>query len=427
MTSGEALGPWETARRGFSSVVMPGILALAAVAFGACSPAPRPLEWGVRFASPADRARAVWVEAAIRTGSCTGPVVFSDEISVASGTGMVMPARLHAGHYAITGRARDASCAWFASGCLEIDLPAEGRAIVDLVAGTETAACAASDCTAGRCAGLDAGTPDGSMRDAGMVDAAMLDVGIVDVGMVDSSIPDGGMPDTSLRDTGPAPDACAPTTEVCNGRNDDCDANVDEGFDLTSDPNNCGMCGQDCGGSPASCMASNCVCPSPLTWSSFRRECIDLTRDPQNCGSLGNDCNSDEMCTASSCVCRPGLTRSGGSCVDLQSSPSNCGTLGFACTSPQVCSGGTCTATCAGTLTSCSRACVDTETDSRNCGGCSNRCDPQDVCVGGECRGYDPALLCTSCSGCTACSGSTCCSYGTSGPYCVHGSGGACP
>src|SRR5262245_13042133 len=37
-------------------------------------------------------------------------------------------------------------------------------------------------------------------------------------------------------------DACPGVTEECNGRDDDCDGVIDNGFDLTSDRDNCGAC-----------------------------------------------------------------------------------------------------------------------------------------------------------------------------------------
>ena len=37
-----------------------------------------------------------------------------------------------------------------------------------------------------------------------------------------------------------------PSGEVCNNRDDDCDASTDEGFDLTTDAANCGRCGNVC-------------------------------------------------------------------------------------------------------------------------------------------------------------------------------------
>jgi len=43
--------------------------------------------------------------------------------------------------------------------------------------------------------------------------------------------------------------ACLPDvdpTEICDGRDQDCDGVIDNGFDLTSDPQNCGKCGHQC-------------------------------------------------------------------------------------------------------------------------------------------------------------------------------------
>ncbi len=394
------------------------LIALAALALAACSSEPQALEWGLRFASPADQARAVWAEAAIHTGSCTGPVVFSDEILIASGVGMATPARLGPGHYALTGRARDGSCAWFAAGCLELELPADGPAIVDLAAVSETPACAASECSAGVCTGAtDAGTSDAGLVDGGTVDAGMVDAGTVDAGTVDASMPDGGALDGGRpvdggHDAGPMPT----------------DAGVDACVGSATDPLNCGVCGRVCG-ALATCASGACVCPMGLTWDTTRGGCLDVTRDARNCGSIGNTCATWEACAASACVCRPGLTRTGGGlCVDLQSSTSNCGAVGFRCGGASVCSRGACVVSCAIGLTDCGGACVNFDADSRNCGGCGRRCDTQDACVAGSCVGYQPALSCSSCAGCGACTGSsTCCTYGTSGAVCMGDTGGACP
>jgi Notch-like protein len=42
--------------------------------------------------------------------------------------------------------------------------------------------------------------------------------------------------------------ACAPTgaSELCDGKDNNCDGQVDEGFSFASDPNNCGSCGKRC-------------------------------------------------------------------------------------------------------------------------------------------------------------------------------------
>ena len=72
----------------------------------------------------------------------------------------------------------------------------------------------------------------------------------------------GGMPDAiidaPLFDTGP--DACVPRAEVCNGVDDDCDGVIDNGFNLNTDVNNCGMCGHQCLFANAAAMCANGQC-----------------------------------------------------------------------------------------------------------------------------------------------------------------------
>ena len=52
-----------------------------------------------------------------------------------------------------------------------------------------------------------------------------------------------------------------PSTEICNGKDDDCDGTVDNGFDLQTDVHNCGACGTVCNlpNAIASCASATCV------------------------------------------------------------------------------------------------------------------------------------------------------------------------
>ena len=57
--------------------------------------------------------------------------------------------------------------------------------------------------------------------------------------------------------------SCIPTLggiEECDGKDNDCDCETDEGFDLCSDPNNCGECGVLCQGLNSLCSCIGCQC-----------------------------------------------------------------------------------------------------------------------------------------------------------------------
>jgi alpha-tubulin suppressor-like RCC1 family protein len=53
-------------------------------------------------------------------------------------------------------------------------------------------------------------------------------------------------------------EACVPVEEECNGEDDNCNALIDEGFGLDSDPFNCGFCNRNCPAGEA-CIARACA------------------------------------------------------------------------------------------------------------------------------------------------------------------------
>ncbi|MFK7985744.1 MAG: hypothetical protein AB8I08_06900 [Sandaracinaceae bacterium] len=112
-------------------------------------------------------------------------------------------------------------------------------------------------------------------------------------------------------DAGRASDAgaCVPGDEVCNGSDDDCDESVDEDFDLTSDPSNCGMCGRSCGDAP--CVGGLCQieCTSgTASCDDDPSDCeVDTNSDAANCGGCGEACEAPrDMCCDGRCRRRCG-------------------------------------------------------------------------------------------------------------------------
>ncbi|MFH2005282.1 MAG: MopE-related protein [bacterium] len=168
--------------------------------------------------------------------------------------------------------------------------------------------------------------------------------------------------------------ACSLTNggvESCDGSDNDCNGQVDEGFNLTTDPLNCGYCGHTC--TLPNVAQSDCV-NSLCTIVACNNAYENVNGDPSDgceyacpvwpttaevCDSTDNDCDGD---------------------VDedfnLPSDPFNCGSCGNDCVvQGLVCAAGTCVLTCPPGTTLCSGGCVNTDTDPQHCGGCGNPCD----------------------------------------------------
>jgi len=73
----------------------------------------------------------------------------------------------------------------------------------------------------------------------------------------------------------------APSPEKCNGMDDDCDGQTDEGFDLRRDVHNCGKCGIVCLGSQNTCQNGACTDGG----------CIPSNGGIEVCDDIDNDCN----------------------------------------------------------------------------------------------------------------------------------------
>jgi len=155
-----------------------------------------------------------------------------------------------------------------------------------------------------------------------------------------------------------------PPTETCNDADDDCDGDVDEGFDVNADVAHCGACNQACtiaNGTPR-CVSGQCrVAMCTSGWSDCNNMAGDgceasLQDDVDTCG----DCNTTCTVQAGSAECSMGACRVAG-----------CNT-GFDDCNTQYSDG-----------------CEADLTDLATCGSCSNACTVTAgtaACDAGQCR-----------------------------------------
>ena len=110
-----------------------------------------------------------------------------------------------------------------------------------------------------------------------------------------------------------------PTSEVCDGMDNDCDGQADDGFNFATDPRNCGGCHVDCGQE----ACENGVCHQHPTCGQGETTCTNaqgtdycsLLQSMDDCGSCGNKCAMGEFCDLSGGygICQPVPTDDGGS------------------------------------------------------------------------------------------------------------------
>jgi hypothetical protein len=196
---------------------------------------------------------------------------------------------------------------------------------------------------------------------------------------------------------------------------------------LTTDPNNCGACGNVCPVShaatgtliPGVCAAGACALPAQCTapTSQCPSGCTSLQSDVNNCGSCGNACPSTHsatgavlapgICVAGSCElqCATGSSQCPSGCVNLQTDVNNCGSCGNVCVTTHsptgavleqgMCVAGSCAQQCTAPTTQCPSGCVNLQTDVSNCGACGNACEPTEsasgkitaaACAAGSCN-----------------------------------------
>jgi len=200
--------------------------------------------------------------------------------------------------------------------------------------------------------------------------------------------------------------------EICNGRDDNCNGEIDEGFDFGRDPNHCGGCGNGCPAfehSVAACNERACTIDCNEGWGDcdgeIRTGCEEDLSSASMCGACGEVCmtaHATPSCFASSCeidVCAPGYEncdvnpRNG--CEMLLNNLAHCGACGRACAMDHAtpsCAGGTCrVAACDDGWADCGPASgcetpLGTLTDCSACGvTCAAPANATAACSGGRC------------------------------------------
>ena len=117
-----------------------------------------------------------------------------------------------------------------------------------------------------------------------------------------------------------------PQKESCNGKDDDCNGQIDEGENLCASGSFCdtGKCIKKYPCSSDEHCIQNQYCkegkycatiPTCKKHEVFcSRRCVDLNKDMQHCGRCGTTCKTGQTCSKGYCIsCKPGTTRSCGS------------------------------------------------------------------------------------------------------------------
>jgi hypothetical protein len=239
-----------------------------------------------------------------------------------------------------------------------------------------------------------------------------------------------------------------PSTEVCNGLDDDCDGTVDlngDGSSLQRDfyrgpegTRDVGLCegGIEQCQSGEWTVTTEQVVPTVERCDDLDWDCSGQTLDvpaellqssQDNCGSCGNACTTGFVCNGGACVCPADRELCDGVCRDTLTDNSHCGECGTVCTGSRVCSAGSCECPFGGIF--CDGLCRDPQTNGQHCGACGNVCSGGQACEAGICACPAGSLFCdgqcrdplTNANHCGAC-GNVC----EGGQACIGGNCG-CP
>jgi len=201
--------------------------------------------------------------------------------------------------------------------------------------------------------------------------------------------------------------------ELCDGVDNNCNSLIDEGIDLSSDPNNCGGCGLVCStpNANAVCVGGSCevgTCDPGFVDCDLNAAngCeTNVDNDPVNCGTCGQVCSAGSSCASGSCEvisCPPGTADCPGDVPGACQTPlgtlTDCGACGDSCNPVHVsvpaCVNGSCEVlACDVGYADCDSSALNgcetsVSNDTNNCGSCGRVCSGANgfaVCNGGAC------------------------------------------
>ena len=139
-----------------------------------------------------------------------------------------------------------------------------------------------------------------------------------------------------------------PQSEVCNGKDDDCNGIIDQSYAPKLCPANqtceTGVCLVQCKEDADCPNKTNCqnglcksfTCQSPL--QACVHTCVDVSSNAEHCGACYQSCSSIQACSNSACVCDLNTAQiCNGVCTDVSFNDANCGTCGTTCTNGTLC------------------------------------------------------------------------------------------